>query len=116
MHHGSISDRPDGTKKVTNRSMVIFDVLYGTPQRLSLSNSISFLDQFLFSRQQIHLIPVDSLDHVYDIGIDLAAVIAPSLISPTLSADKDNDRKFCAVGDLCAIVEFSIAISVDECA
>jgi hypothetical protein len=115
VRHGSISARPDGKKKVIGRSTFIFDAPYGTPQRLSSLNSISFLDQFLFSRQQIHLIPVGSLDHVYEIGIDLAALIVPFLISPTLSADKGNDRKFCIFCDLCAIVELSIATSVGEC-
>jgi hypothetical protein len=95
--------------------MFIFDVPYGTPQRLSASNSISFLDHFLFSRQQIHLIPVDTLDHVYQIGIDLAALITPSRISRTLSPDKGNGRKFCAFRDLCAIVDLSIATSVGHC-
>jgi hypothetical protein len=61
------------------------------------------------------LIPVDSLDHAYEIGIDLAALIAPSLISPIISANKSNGRKFCTFGDLCAIVKLSNATSVGEC-
>jgi hypothetical protein len=102
-------------KKGTGRSTFIFDVPFGAPQRLSSLNWISFLGQFLLSRQQIHLIPFDSLDHVYEIGIDLAALVAPSLISPTLSAYKGNDKKFCVFRDLCAIVELSITTSVGEC-